>query len=111
MGLFGHSDKRIVTDPRVLVLQQLTHWVSERDQDDEFCLVYYRAPLQVVGDRLDLLGYTFDTSREAFEEYVEREREQYERWSTEAPDGSGPQSSEFFREHSKAKLSRFRFGQ
>jgi HEPN/Toprim N-terminal domain 1 len=108
MGLFGHSDKHIVTDPRALVPQQLTHWVSERDQDDELCLVYYEAPLRVVRDRLDLLGYTLDTSREAFEEYIEREREQYERRSTEAADGSGPQFSEFIREYSRAKLSLLR---
>lgn len=106
--LFGRYDKRVVADRQVLVPQQLTHWISEGDPDDERCLVYYEAPLQVVRDRLELLGYTLATSSEAFKEYVEREREQYDRWSKENSHDSRSQPSEFVREYYKAKLSLLR---
>jgi len=61
--------------------------------------VYYEVPVSIVGDRLDLLGYTRETACEAFAAYVEGERDQYERWSERPPDGIEPSTPAIMREH------------
>lgn len=99
MSLFDPTDKHVVTDLRSPVPHQLSHWLRQPDHEDDFCLVYYKAPLHVLRDRLELRGYTLKTSKEAFEHYVEQERERYRQWSSDVRESSAPSSSEFIREH------------
>src|SRR5574337_1498821 len=76
MGLFRQSNKQMISDSNAIMPHHLEHWLSEMKQDNTLCIVYYAAPVSVVRDRLNLLGYTLETSREAFEEYIRGELQQ-----------------------------------
>ena len=78
ISLFRPSDKRMISDPRTVVPSQIERWLEDLDQEDAQPVVYYAAPVSVVRDRLELMGYTLQTSREAFEEYLKGERREYE---------------------------------
>jgi hypothetical protein len=99
MGLFRWTDKYVVVDPSTSVPNQLQHWLSDGEEGPLLPIVYYEAPIYIVKDRLDLLGYTRETASEAFAAYVEGERDQYERWIKQPADGVGPSSSAIMREH------------
>jgi hypothetical protein len=81
LSLFRESDKRIVSLPNAadaVFPYNDPHWLGEfnkeHDSDDDLVVVYYSAPVPVVRDRLNLLGYTLSTAREAFDEYIKGER-------------------------------------
>jgi hypothetical protein len=76
--LFRPSDKRVTCDPHAVVPPQIERWLGDLEEENGQPVVYYAAPVSVVRDRLEIMGYTLQTSREAFEEYVKRERQQYE---------------------------------
>lgn len=86
ISLFRRSDKRVISDPPAVVPHHIEHWLNGLVEGDDLRVVYYSAPVSVVCDRLDLMGYTLRTSREAFEEYVKGERQQYYEWSNK-PEG------------------------
>jgi hypothetical protein len=105
MGLIRQSDKRVISDPNTRIPHHLEHWLDELKEYSDLSVVYYAAPVSIVRDRLNLLGYTLATSREAFEEYVSGERQQYDNWSKRPSDGDNLQLSETMSEHWKATHS------
>lgn len=72
MGLFRESDKHIVKDRSEAVPGVLNALLDELD--DNHPIVYYEAPVPLVRDRLDVLGYTVENCRKAFNEAVRIER-------------------------------------
>jgi hypothetical protein len=73
----------VISDPRAVVPHHIEHWLNDLEEGDDLCVVYYSAPVPIVRDRLEVMGYTLRTVREAFEEYVKGERRQHHEWSDE----------------------------
>ena len=74
--LFRDRDKTVCTDanevkiaPEIVTKRFDPDWVP----DEEYPLVYLEAPARDVADRLDAMGYTIETSRIAFDEWIRRE--------------------------------------
>lgn len=74
ISLFRATDKRIISDPNVCVPEHLKHYQESRKDDDELQIVYYEASASLIRDRLDVMGYTLETSKEAFIEWIQGER-------------------------------------
>src|SRR5437879_4400090 len=85
IGLFRRSDKRLISDPNAVVPNHIQHWLNDLEHGDDLPVVYYSAPVPIVRDRLDLMGYTLRTSLEAFEEYLKGERQQLSDRSDQQP--------------------------
>lgn len=79
--LFRSSDKNKFTGTKSEIRLQSHHWLKRFDDDEEIDVVYYSAPVKVIRDRLNLDGYTLDTSRVVFMESIMKEIEKYEEWS------------------------------
>ena len=66
-----------------VVLDSFTHdipknlrsYSSDFIEDPNFRVVYYETTLEKIRDRLDVMGYTLDTSKIAFQHWIELERE------------------------------------
>jgi hypothetical protein len=60
----------------------MEHWLENLGEEEggDLRIVYYSAPVPIVRDRLEVMGNTLHTAREAFEEYVKEKREYY-KWS------------------------------
>lgn len=79
--LFRSSDKKVVVGIKKDIPFQLHHWVEFVEEDEKVEVVYYSTPLRIVRDRLNLDGYTLETSKIAFEKWIEKEIVKYENWS------------------------------
>jgi hypothetical protein len=66
MALFRAGDKNIVHGKKQELPFQLRHWLENLEEDEEVSAVFYRAPLSIVRDRLELMGYTLETAKSAF---------------------------------------------
>ena len=82
MQLFRASDKGV----QRCALKELPHplrsWGTE-DLEKKVVVVYYIAPALLVKGRLELKGYTLDTSKRAFIKQIRAESKQYARWAEE----------------------------
>lgn len=67
--LFRASDKRVVPCVSGEVPQVMKdHWLDARPEPhDDLYFVFYEAPISVVRDRLEVLGYTLETALAVFE--------------------------------------------
>jgi len=81
LRLFGHGDKRISPvaspDGPAQLRQRFAQRNADldlREIDQEPELVYYSASISVVKDRLNVLGYTSECARQAFQEGLVGER-------------------------------------
>lgn len=90
MSLFRSTDKNIVREKMLLPLPQMNRWLSkvegnnsDADDDTDFPFVYYAAPATTIIDRLNLFGYTFETSCKVFEEGLKGEIARHNRWYRE----------------------------
>lgn len=87
MRLFRQSDKKMLPLESMDAPAQLKRQFDYRNEDvdlDEVGekpeLIYYVAPVFVVEDRLNVLGYTLETARQAFDEGLIGERAKVEAW-------------------------------
>lgn len=87
MRLFRQSDKKILPLESVDAPAQLKRRFEYRNEDidldevgEEPELIYYIAPVAVVKDRLNVLGYTVETARHAFAEGLGGQRTQTNEW-------------------------------
>lgn len=87
MRLFRQSDKTILSLTAVGVPAQLKRRFEQVNEDidldeasEEPELIYYVAPVAVVRDRLNVLGYTMETARQAFDEGLRGKRAQVDAW-------------------------------
>lgn len=85
-GLFEEQDKRVAgRDDLSSVPPQLVETWSGELASDLDTLVFYVSPVHIVRDRLELMGYTMETSRLAFNVAKEAEARIAERFSAENP--------------------------
>lgn len=82
--IFSKSDKKVVSVRTNDYPEQLNCWLNELlknemlDEIDNFQVVYYIASTQVIRDRLNLMGYTIETSKKVFAEALTSEIQRYE---------------------------------
>jgi hypothetical protein len=81
IDLFRSSDKHIVSGTKKDVPFPLHHWTSYLEEDESVDVVFYSAPVNIIRDRLNLIGYTFDTSKAAFTSWVNKEIEDSTFWA------------------------------
>ncbi|HQV92885.1 MAG TPA: HEPN/Toprim-associated domain-containing protein [Anaerolineales bacterium] len=81
MQLFRSFDKNIFSGVKREIPTQSRRWLENLEDDESVDVVYYSAPVNFVRDRLNLKGYTLDTCRTLFADWVNREIKQLEEWS------------------------------
>lgn len=73
ISLFRASDKVILSEftPDVLYLHpNFYNYHESLEENSDLRIIYYEAPLDVVRDRLAVMGYSLRTSKEAFQEWI-----------------------------------------
>ena len=53
----------------------LKHYQKEMNDDSELKVIYYEAPVQIIRDRLDVLGYDLQSAKEAFKTCIKLEHD------------------------------------
>jgi HEPN/Toprim N-terminal domain 1 len=66
MGLFRSTDKSVLRGKKHALPFPMRHWLENVGDDEEVSAVFYRTPITVVRDRLELKGYTLDVAKSAF---------------------------------------------
>jgi hypothetical protein len=70
LSLFRPKEKIIIASPTGSLPAHLTHYREAIEEDPELKFIYYEAPLVVVKDRLNVLGYDIATAKEAFRSWI-----------------------------------------
>lgn len=86
MALFRPRDKHVVRGAAKEMPFQVRHWLEHVENDEQISAVYYSASAHTVRDRLDLKGYTFETSQEAFIKCMRSEAADAARYATPSGD-------------------------
>ena len=86
MLLFRSSDKNVISGTKNDFQSQLRRWSEQVEDDEVINVVYYSAPVNIIRDRLNLKGYTLNTCKITFMDWVNKEIEHFERWSNERQD-------------------------
>lgn len=73
ISLFRPKDKIITTSPTGNLPSHLKHYREALNKDPELKVIYYEAPIDVVRDRLNVLGYDLVTAKEAFRAWISEE--------------------------------------
>ncbi|WP_200250837.1 HEPN/Toprim-associated domain-containing protein [Thiococcus pfennigii] len=85
ISLFRPQDKVITASLTGNLPSHLKHYREALDEDPELKVIYYEAPVDVVRDRLNILGYDLDTAKEAFRTWISEEhkraQEMAEEWN------------------------------
>ena len=85
ISLFRPQDKVITASLTGNLPSHLKHYREALDEDPELKVIYYEAPVDVVRDRLNILGYDLDTAKEAFRTWIsekhKRAQEMAEEWN------------------------------
>lgn len=74
ISLFRSHDKIVSTLPISDLPSHLEHYRESLDEDPELKVVYYEAPIDVVRDRLNVLGYDLATAQESFRAWIAEEQ-------------------------------------
>jgi HEPN/Toprim N-terminal domain 1 len=74
LSVFRTTDKNIATSLPAEIPEFMRYIANELGQGDDLTFVWYRIPVAVLRQRLNVLGYTFKTSCEAFDASVEEEK-------------------------------------
>lgn len=81
MRLFRATDKKVITSSNENLPKQLIRWADYRERGKDVNVVFYSAPLSVIKDRLELLGYSLESAKEAYVLYLEGEISRNEEWT------------------------------
>jgi len=73
ISLFRSQDKIITASPTGILPSHLKHYREALEEDPELKVIYYEAPIDVVRDRLNVLGYDLATAKEAFRTWISGE--------------------------------------
>lgn len=73
ISLFRESDKVVLSGPSPELPHHLHHHLNSLEEDDHLRIVYYEAPVDIVRDRLHVMGYSLSTSKQAFREWIRGE--------------------------------------
>jgi hypothetical protein len=76
ISLFRPNDKILLSAPIRNLPHHLEHYQESLDEDKNLKIVYYQAAVNVVRDRLDVLGYNLNTVEEAFQKWIKEEHTQ-----------------------------------
>jgi hypothetical protein len=74
ISLFRPQDKIVRVSPINDLPIYLEHYRESLKEDPELKIVYYEAPIEIVRDRLDILGYDLPVAQEAFRSWIREER-------------------------------------
>ena len=74
ISLFRPQDKVVKSSPLDDVSKHIKDYQEALDEDPELKVIYYEAPVSIIRDRLDVLGYDLITAKEAFKSWVAEER-------------------------------------
>lgn len=75
ISLFRPKDKIIIESPTENLPVQVNHYQKALEEDPDLKIIYYEASLDVVRDRLNVLGYSLETAKEAFQAWISQEKE------------------------------------
>ncbi len=70
ISLFRAQDKIVIGSPITDLPIHLEQYRESLNEDPELKVVYYEAPIDVVRDRLDVLGYDLVTAKNAFKSWI-----------------------------------------
>ena len=73
ISLFRTRDKVVLSAPIRDLPIHLEHYREALEEDGDLKIVYYETPVNIVCDRLDVLGYDLNTAEEAFRQWVKEE--------------------------------------
>ncbi len=76
ISLFRANDKVVLSAPILHLPPHFDHYRGSLEEDSNLKIVYYEIPVQVVRDRLDVLGYDQRTAEQAFQEWIREELKQ-----------------------------------
>lgn len=92
ISLFRPQDKIIAaSSPTGNLPSHFKHYREALDEDPELKVIYYEAPVDVVRDRLNVLGYDLATAEEAFRAWIKEEHNR----TIEMAEGWKDKNSEF----------------
>ena len=77
MRLFRSADKNVVRGRKQDLPFQMRGWMNYVEDDEELSVVFYRAPIPLVRDRLELQGYTLDLARSVFTTSIRADAARY----------------------------------
>ncbi len=77
MQLFRPSDRRVYKSAVKNLKDPLPGWMERDNRDEVVHFVYYRAPVGVIRDRLELQGYTLPTTKRAFMRNIRVQTKEY----------------------------------
>jgi len=66
ISLFRSKDKIVTLSPTNFFLRRYKDFWSGELDESEFQVIFYEVPVYVIRDRLNVLGYNFENSKEAF---------------------------------------------
>lgn len=81
MQLFRSSDKQSISAKKGNLPFQLHRWVIDIEDEEDVSVICYRAPVRVIKDRLELIGYTLETAKSAFTISMKAEAALYKKWA------------------------------
>jgi hypothetical protein len=84
MALFRSGDKTIVCGKNRELPFQRRRWSEGVEDEEDVSVVFYRAPVSIVRDRLELKGYTLDVAKSAFTTSIRAEAAQYTAWAQDS---------------------------
>lgn len=88
MQLFRATDKQTHQVSAKDLPFQMRRWAQSLDDGEELVEgVYYVAPIEIIRDRLELGGYTLETSKTAFTKCMHAKLEQYLEYAAEGDKG------------------------
>src|SRR6266702_2653311 len=84
--LFRSSDKTMLSGTKKELMKQhipfqLHRWFNDFEDDDQVTAVYYSETVKIIRDRLNFMGYTLDICKVVFMDWLNRDIEEYERYS------------------------------
>jgi hypothetical protein len=81
MQLFRSTDKTVVCGRNRELPFQMRRWSDRVEKEEDVSVVFYRAPVSIVRDRLELKGYTLNVAKSAFTTSIRAEAAQYTAWA------------------------------
>ena len=75
ISLFDEKDKVVLDSFTPDISTNLSSYSSDFREDPNFRVVYYETTREKIRDRLDVMGYTLDTSKIAFQHWIDLEKE------------------------------------
>jgi hypothetical protein len=103
ISLFRSTDKNIKTSLTSHCPKWMKHYQESFEEEPDSKLVYYEAPVSVIRDRLDVLGYDLETVKTSFNLWIKEKKERVQSYSEEENEGSSETSS-LMSEHYRKEL-------